>query len=799
MTPGTLLLTGTKVGAGALLERWLRPIAVRATWAAACAALLAAGIAFSWPLLSVAAAALAVFWFVLRLFLHDTFGVDAPVAAAEDDRETLSHDVAFRISGFPAVTVASLIAAALDSPRGAFFLRELGLDTAEARAALLAEAGARPDDPAGFLAAARAALPRLRRQRVSPSVVLATAFAGGMGAELLHGANASLADVDAVVRAGVLAQTVAERNRPLSLGWMLRHVAGIGRSWAQGYTDALDLLTEDLSVTLDRDEGHVIRLHAEEQRQALDMLLTSTHHNVILIGEPGTGRRTLALHVAAALRETERKAGARETRIVRLRAEQLLSGVRSPDQFLLSALSAAKHAGTFLLVCDDLPLLCSAASQALRPVIARLLQEPTIRVLAVADPASYHALRASDPTIGGLLDALTVQEPPHAQVLDVLFEHSVALERRTRVTATYRAVEAVLAYSERFLGDLRLPGKALAMLDDAVALAVRAGERTVREEHIREVVSARTHVDVRTPGAADRDTLLSLEDRLNARIVGQGEAVRAVVAALKRACMDVGERRRPAGTFLLLGPTGVGKTHTALVLAEEYAGGGDRFVRVDLNEYATQASAESLFAGTDTSPLLRHIHDLPASVVLLDEIEKAHPSVLHQFLQLLDEGRVTDTAGRTHDFRHAVILATSNAGSAFIRSAVAAPDFDPSTFTKRLLEHVLDAGAFTPEFVNRFDAVIAFHPLTPDDAKRVLALMIGDIARKLEQQRGITLTVDEACLSALLERGVSAEFGARELRRLVADTVETLIAERLLAREWARGETLAIAASDLRF
>ena len=798
--PQALSLAGTKVAAGATAERFLRHTATRCVTAALVIVPAVAAFLLPWGWFSATVSAgMALGYGVLLLFVRDVFATDRPVPDEESDREALSHDIAFRLPHFPSVDVEGLLKGALHSQRGAFFLSETGLEQKEVEKHLLEDLAKAPVDANAFLRAARHALPSLFRSRISASVVLYTAFALGLGAELLKRENIAQEDLADIVRAGVLAQEIAQRDKVLSLQWVLRHTGGIGRSWVHGYTGALDSLTEDLSVTLDWKRESVIALHGEERDRALGALSVANHHNVLLLGEPGTGRKTLACHIARALRDMQRKEGRAESRIVLLRIEQMLSSVGSPDQFLLGAIEAARRAGTFVMVCNDLPLLFSSASAELLPVLMRLLQEPSVHLLAVADTVGYHKLRENHPGVAALFEEIEITEPARTEVRDVLLERSIELARCHNMRITYRAVMAVLTYSERFLGDVRMPGKAVSILEDTVALALRSKERTLREEHIREVISARAHVDVSAVGEDERQRLQTLQDRLSARIIGQPEAVESIATALKRSRLDIGERKKPVGTFLLLGPTGVGKTYTAQVLAEEYFGTKECFIRVDLNEYATEASAETLLSSAEESPLLRQIHDYPSSLILLDEIEKAHPKVLHLFLQILDEGRLTDKRGQTVDFRNALILATSNAGASFVREAVTSSAFDRTAFGKNLTAHLLDTKIFSPEFINRFDSVIAFLPLSAADARTILCQHIDAIAEKLSQQRGIVLQVEEACIAELLARGVDAEFGARELRRLLADTVEARIADLLLSKEWQRGETMTVALADLHF
>ncbi len=733
---------------------------------------------------------------VLVVFLHDVFWKDAPVSPEDSDAEALSFDIVLRLPDGANVDMPTLVTAAMHSPRGRFFLEECGLEQASIQAVLRdLQEDAKQSDVEEFLKLARASLSSLDRTRISPSVIFATLFNLPAENALLKAANISPEQAADIVRFGTLKQRLAEQRNPLSIGYLQRHFSGIGRSWVHGYTDALDMLTDDLEETLEHQPAPITRIHTQERDQALQLLQGGTHHNVLLTGEQGVGKNMLALSIARELRSQERVRHLPDTRVLVLRTEQLLSAVGSADRFLLAAIASAKRAGHFLLILPDLPLLFSAASPELLAVLIRLLQEPSIHIVAVCDGASMHSILEKNPGLIALFEQIPVQELSSNETKSVLMEEAFTLSHNTGVRITYRAVCSVLSLSDRYLGSLRQPKKSISILKEAVSLAAKTHETYVREEHIQSVVSGKAHMNVNAVTLSESQALLTLAERMKQRIIGQHDAIDAIANALKRGRLDIGARNRPVGTFLLLGSTGVGKTYTAKVLAEEYFGTNDAFIRIDLNEFATAESAGQLLSG----PLVTHVQDHPSSLILLDEIEKAHQSVLHLFLQILDEGQLTNANGQRVDFRNTLIIATSNAGSAYIHALPKEKTIDRAAFTKDLLEQLIQTHVFTPEFINRFDAVIGFLPLTKDDAKEVLALLLNDVTAKVQKQHGVTVQLEPACMDLLLDRGYSKEFGAREMRRLVADTVETAIADAFLKKQWSRGEVLTLTALDFHF
>ncbi len=754
------------------------------------------------PLLVPAGIAFFIAW-VVRDYCREALD-DPSLPTDERNLATfLDAELVRSLAHLTEFSTGDVMMAAARSARGSFVLREVGIDASTLQFNCF-EAVGRSVECMAFLSALRAKLGGFGEKRIGGSMVIAELLKYVPECrDLLNKANLLEQDVDRIFAW----EQLRERRLRAEPWWkpasIKRTAGGLGRSWVLGYTDALDRITEDVGASALRAEERGVLIHKPELAQLTASLERQKNRNALILGKIGVGKRTLVENFIAAMRDNELHGQKTVTRVLRLRTEMLLSGGAEPDRLLLMAFEKAKTQGNFLLVIPDLGLLVRGGSPRLVGVLAKFLEAPSISCIAIASIDDYHMHLKTNPALDSHFERVNVEDATEEETTSVLMAHAVALEHRRHATVTYKALATAATLSRQYLSSRGFPGAAIEIIEESLALASRTKSRFVLEAHVREVVSIKAKVDVRAASSTDRQRLLSLEETLCKRVIGQEEAVRAVANALKRAKVDLGDRKRPIGTFLFLGPTGVGKTQTTKAVAEEYFGSSEHLVRLDMNEYNHPDAVFAIIGsanGQGESQLLKRIQDQPFSVVLLDEIEKAHPNVLNLFLQILDEGVIADAAGRKSDFRNAIIIATSNAGALFIRDYFKAhPEADTKSFREALLEHILQQRIFSPEFVNRFDEVIAFRPLVHQYAAQVATLMLDDIVKEVMEHRGIAVQIEPEVVDALLERGYSVEFGARDLRRTITAMIENQIADRILRQEVKRGEVMHIRVADLKF
>lgn len=499
------------------------------------------------------------------------------------------------------------------------------------------------------------------------------------------------------------------------------------------------------------------------------------------------------------------------------------------------------------------------ASGILKPSLAR----GELQLIGATTITEYRKYIEKDAALERRFQPVSVEEPSKEQCLEILKGLKGRYESHHKVLIRDEALEAAVSMSERYITDRNLPDKAIDVLDEScskvslkgykvpenlTALDLRlkelekqkeesikngcfeeasllqkeqeeaekkseqlkkrfqkktsSSQPEVTEEDIAEVVSSWTKIPVQKLAESDTDRLKKLESVLHQRVIGQEEAVKAVARAVKRGRVGLKDPKRPIGSFLFLGPTGVGKTELSKALAEAMFGNEESMIRVDMSEYMEKHSVSKMIGSPpgyvgheEGGQLSDQVRTHPYSVLLFDEIEKAHPDVFNILLQVLDDGHITDSKGRKIDFSNTVIIMTSNAGAKAIiepkKLGFAAKD-DPAGDYKRMKQNVMDEvkQIFRPEFLNRIDEIIVFHALEKTHMKKIVTLMCRDFTKRIEDQMDIRLTLRESAKALIAEKGTDAKYGARPLRRALQTELEDKLAEAILNGEVKRGDCI---------
>ena len=564
----------------------------------------------------------------------------------------------------------------------------------------------------------------------------------------------------------------------------------------------------NLSLQAARGEADPVVARDEEIEQALDILAKRQGNNPCFIGAAGVGKTSVVRGLAAALVAQPNE----ERIIIEIPIAELLAGtgVRGALAGRLGALKKEVQAtgGRVVLFFDEIHQLFSGeGAEEVASELKLSLARGELPCIGATSTSQYQKVFEQDPALGRRFSAIDVEEPNREDAFLILSSLASRLERHHQVVYQEEALAVSIAWSLRYLPGRCLPDKAVQILDLSGARARRRGASSVDPEAVAEVVSAQANMPIERLLESDGDRMLRLEEILCERVIGHEEHLGKIARILRRNAAGLGGRR-PIGTFLLLGPTGVGKTETAKAIAEVLFHTESAMTRIDMAEMSEAHAVAKLvgappgYIGHDAGgQLTEAVRQRPYQVLLLDEIEKAHPDVLTAFLAVFDEGRMTDSRGRLVDFTNTVIILTSNLGAHEISSSskkrvgfsARAPEGDE--LTKPLVQAARKA--LPPELFNRIDEVLPFSPLSRADVLKIGRKLCEGLADELELSRGIALSISDAAINVLLDQGgFEPELGARPLRRMVARRIEAPLAEAILAGQVASGDTWIVEAEE---
>jgi ATP-dependent Clp protease ATP-binding subunit ClpC len=575
---------------------------------------------------------------------------------------------------------------------------------------------------------------------------------------------------------------------------------GIGRDWSFGFTPLLDRYGENISLAIARHGAHFGWLTTSPGVIAIETAFDNHAAAIALVGPDGIGKTSSVFALAQRLIEGQTSRSLAYHQIIIVQAATILSTARSPgdlEQIMISMANEAAHASHVILFFDDAQLFFNSgpgsfdAGQILLPI----LQAQRIPYIFAFSPADYQRLRSTNTSLSSLMTPVMLQELPANDVMRVLEDSASRLEGRHRILISYTALHEAYRLSGRYEQDEAYPGKAIKLLEQSVS---HTDHSVMTALSVQQAIEQTKGVKAGTAVAAEADTLLRLEDKIHERMINQTNAVSVVSNALRRARAGVGNPKRPIGSFLFLGPTGVGKTELAKAIAETYFNNESGMIRLDMSEYQQPDDVQRLLSSgqDDTSSLIRSVRQQPFSVVLLDEIEKAHPNILNLLLQLLDEGQLTDTTGRAVSFKDCVIIATSNAGATTIREQIAA-GHDIESMREQLTDELIQTNQFKPELLNRFDELVIFRPLTASELAQVVRLMLTEINQTLSNQN-ISINLTDAAVEKIVSVGNDPRLGARPMRRALQRAVEDVVAQKILRGETKPGDSLTLDVQDLQ-
>ncbi|PIR72212.1 MAG: hypothetical protein COU41_00675 [Candidatus Nealsonbacteria bacterium CG10_big_fil_rev_8_21_14_0_10_36_228] len=572
----------------------------------------------------------------------------------------------------------------------------------------------------------------------------------------------------------------------------------LAKEWTAGYTITLDRYSIDISEIVKR-RGFPEIIGHQKEIEAMERILSRREiNNVLIIGDPGSGRKSMieALAIKSVLGESLPEVNFK--RVLQLDLPSLLAQTESHEEvesILDTIFRETISAGNIILVIDEFHNFIGGVTRPgvidISGVISSYLPLPQFQIVALTTFEGLHKQIEQNPSVLSLFEKVVVSEILERETLMLLENLALILEYKYKKFISYPALRNIINYCSKYLPAKPFPEKAMDLLDEVMVYLAQTKDNVLLSKHVAKIVTEKTQIPVGEIEIRERKILLNLEALIHQRIINQEEAVKEVSAALRRARAEVTIRNGPIGCFLFLGPTGVGKTETSKALTEIYFGSEKRMIRLDMSEFQAIADIPRLIGSPGEEGFLTtEVRERPFSSILLDEIEKAHPNILNLFLQVLDEGYLTDGLGRKVNFKNSIIIATSNAGYQIILEAIK-QEAEWSGVKERLLNYLFEKGIFRPEFINRFDAVIVFKPLTKENLLDIVELLLQKIKKNLAE-KDIEFLVTQPLKEKIVELGYSQIFGAREMQRVIQDKVENILAQALLSGELKRGYRVEI-------
>ena len=558
---------------------------------------------------------------------------------------------------------------------------------------------------------------------------------------------------------------------------------------------------------------------AAEIERVSQILCRRQKNNPLILGEPGVGKTAIVEGLAQLIVAKMVPDVLQNKTVIALDISSLVAGSKYRGEFedrLKKVIDEVRHKKNVLLFIDEIHTIIGAGSAEGSLDAASILKPPLsrgeIQIIGATTSEEYRKRIEKDAALERRFQTVTVEEPSQEQAMRVLEGLKERYEEHHGVTYSDEAIENAVKLSSRYIQDRYLPDKAIDVMDEAGArLRIRNMRHNENDEKITEVgikqiadvISMSTGIPVSDLTEAETEKLLRMEEVLHERVIGQEEAVTAVSKAIRRSRSGLKDPKRPAGSFIFLGPSGVGKTELSKSLAEFLFNSEDALISLDMSEYMEKHAVSRLVGAPpgyvghdDGGQLTKAVRKKPYSVVLFDEIEKAHPDVFNILLQILEEGRLTDSQGRTVDFRNTVIIMTSNVGARDIAQSTTlgfSPAGEGGLSDKEIKTRVMSElkKMFRPEFLNRLDEIIVFKSLTKEQIRMIVDLMIAELRdRLIEINRSIELT-DEA-KDFIADVGMDPTNGARPLRRAIQRRIEDQIAEDILAGKWPEGSIILV-------
>lgn len=579
--------------------------------------------------------------------------------------------------------------------------------------------------------------------------------------------------------------------------------SSFGSELAFGSAYFLGRYSEDLSKKAVGGGSNFRFVYGNEQiKQLENVLARSKEANAILIGEDGSGKMDVILDFARDIMNGYTNSALKHKRVMAFSTKTFIANMRTKQELetsLIKLMNDAVKAGNIILVIEDLPGFIRSGFSLDSDVVSLIdpyLAGTQIQVIATADNARFHQFIEPNNAIMQRFEKVVLTEPADESLIRILEEVAENNERRNPIYFTYPAITEIIHCAQNYFTEGIMPDKAIDLLVEIAPTVLSRGGHLVKKLEVLQFVREKTNIPVGNITDDERERLQNIEGLMHDLVIGQEQAIDVIANAMRRSRAGVRNTNRPIGTFLFLGPTGVGKTETAKALATVFFGSENAMSRLDMSEYQGEDGLSRMIGGMDGTPgaLPVMLKEQPYGVILLDEFEKTNPKVLDLFLQVLDEGIFHDAQGRLVNGRNTIFIATSNAGADEIRAAMKS-GVELEAVKKQIIDKIIMQGKIKPELFNRFDGIILFHQLRQEDYEKIALLMLKKLQKRL-REKSINLIINDAVKDAVLFHGVDPEFGARPMTRAIQEIVEQKVAEKIINGRLVQGASLEFTYDD---
>ncbi len=576
---------------------------------------------------------------------------------------------------------------------------------------------------------------------------------------------------------------------------LIRHRI-MNRAWTSRPTPLLDKYSLDFTDLARSGQIGFLIGHEDEYEHLVTTLARPINPNTLLVGESGIGKEAIVRHLAMKLTKDDVPPALFDKRLVTLEISSLVAGA-APEELnarLKKIVEEILLAGNIILYIPDIHNLVKtsgtaylSAADALMPVI----MNNDFPVVGTSYPKEFKEFIEPRSDFVGAFEVIRISEIKESDGEKILSYESVILERQFGVTISFGAVKKAVSLGRKYFHNKFLPSSAEEILKSAIVDVQKAIKKALGPEDVIRAAEAKSNIPMHEAGAEESKKLLNLEEIIHERMVGQDEAVKAVAESIREYRSGLSRKGGPIASFLFVGPTGVGKTELAKTIAKIQFGSEKLMVRFDMTEYQDKQSFFRFIGSPDgriSGALTDAILEKPYSLILLDEFEKAFPDILNLFLQVLDDGRLTDNLGRTVDFTNTIIIATSNAHSDIINEALGKGQAmtEIAEYLKKKLTDV-----FKPELLNRFSKIVIFKNLMPKDLDQVVVLYLKEVASTLSEQ-GISMEFDPSVVTEFSRLGYDPAFGARPLRRVIDEKLRSPLSKKLLEKGIVKGGRIKV-------